>query len=61
MDYKYMEKLFNAYSKFKRKCENCGNVLIITKQNPIKICRWCGHKVYYDEKTKFKDLLKSKL
>lgn len=61
LNFKEMDKSLAVYSKFKRKCEHCGHIRLVTKQKPIVICNWCGHKIYYDDKTKFKDLLKFKL
>lgn len=46
-------KLTETYTKLTIKCK-CGHSIIITKQNPVKICNHCGNIVYRDPKEYFK-------
>ena len=53
---KYIDKI----CKFKVKCQHCGHVVILIKQNFI-ICDWCGHKIYRNKQEEFKDKVKQEL
>ena len=55
-------KLSAEVAKYKIKCP-CGHTVVIfpMEHRNKKICSWCGHYVYLNEKEKFKDLLRRKL
>lgn len=46
-------KLSNEFSRLTKKC-SCGHSIILTKQNPVKICRHCKKLVYINERELFK-------
>ena len=51
----------NALSELKVKC-SCSHILFFPSFGPdIKICTYCGRKVYRNERIKFKDILLNKL
>lgn len=51
-------KLAETYSEMTKKC-SCGHSVILTKQNPVKICRHCKKLVYINERELFKYKLNS--
>lgn len=40
---------------------DCGSVLYFGKRTETLICRWCGNKVFRDDKAKFKDNLRKEM
>lgn len=46
-------KVEATMTALKVRCE-CGHTIVITKQNPVKICSHCGNIVYRDFKEYFK-------
>lgn len=58
MSKKENKKLTEAYAKLTIRCK-CGHSIIITKQNPVKICSHCGNIVYRDPREYFKWKLNS--
>lgn len=50
---KDIEKMARECANITKKCK-CGHTVILTKQNPIKICSHCKNLVYSDEKELFK-------
>ena len=54
------DKILEEYSKHKVYCKKCGHpVLFLPFENKEKkICSWCGHYIYLNEKIEFKEKLK---
>ena len=57
------KKLQKAYTDNSVKCKNCGHsiVFLYFEQKDKKICSWCAHLVYANDKVEFKDKLKKKM
>lgn len=53
-------RYLNELSKFKHKC-SCGHSIIIFRPNVKKLCKWCGHYVYINEREKERDEFKKKV
>lgn len=55
-------KLNEEANKYKYYCE-CGHPVVIypMEHRTKKVCSWCGHYVYINEKEKFKDEIRRKL
>lgn len=56
-------KLQNELNKYKRKCKNCGHVMIFlktSKRNKI-VCTYCGKYVYKNDLIEFKEKLNDKI
>ena len=54
---KYEKKHANEMAKIRVKCQ-CSHIMIFPIFGPdVKVCSYCGHKVYRNEKVKFKDNL----
>ncbi len=47
------EKLQDAIKQFNRHCKHCGHTMTVMNADRV-LCTWCGHWIYYDEKTEFK-------
>lgn len=58
--FKEQEKLDKILADYKVKCKNCGHVVIMRK-NDKKVCNWCGHYIFGDDKEEFKYRLSQKL
>lgn len=63
MNFKKDRKLQEAYTDNTVKCKNCGHsiVFLFFEQKEKKICNWCGHVVYANNKIEFKEKLKKQL
>ena len=63
MKFKRDKRLQNAYTENTIKCKNCGHsiVFLYFEQRETKICSWCGHLVYANDKVEFKDKLRKSL
>jgi hypothetical protein len=54
---KEMQKYANALSEIRVKC-NCSHTLYFPAYGPdVQICSHCGHKVYRNNRIKFKEIL----
>ncbi len=53
------EKLLDKLAEYKVKCK-CGHVIVMLNKK-VKVCWWCGRKVYFDKKEEFKDKLKNEI
>ena len=54
---KEMQKYANALSEIRVKC-NCSHTLYFPAYGPdVQICSHCGHKVYRNDRIKFKEIL----
>lgn len=51
-------KRFEVISQITVYCPNCGHSLAMSKQTDIRICNWCGVKVYRTKEIEFKEKLK---
>lgn len=57
MNSKEMQKYANALSEIRVKC-NCSHTLYFPAYSPdVQICSHCGHKVYRNDRIKFKEIL----
>lgn len=63
MEFKRDKRLQNAYTDNTVKCKSCGHsiVFLFFEQKEKKICNWCGHVVYANDKIEFKEKLKKQL
>lgn len=61
--YNVSDKMTEEYSKYIVYCKNCGHTMyfIPFENKKKKICSWCGHAVYENERTEFEDKLKQKM
>lgn len=60
MTYKEDDRYFDERLKCKVKCK-CGHKVAIPSFKNKKLCDWCGHYVYKEQKDEFKDALLKKL
>lgn len=58
MGFKTDKRMLEYYQKIKVYCPNCGHSNSMPKWVEIRICSWCGHKVYRTKEIEFKDKLK---
>lgn len=56
-----MERYFNDIAKTRVKCSCTHTLFFPSYGDDIKICSYCGCKVYRNDKVKFKDLLSKQL
>lgn len=42
------QKLDTVLAQYKKKC-SCGHTQIVFPKNEFVICKWCGHKLYYND------------
>ena len=54
------QKFIDELSKYKYTC-SCGHTLVILRPKTKKLCKWCGHYVYVNEKEKEKEEFKKKM
>lgn len=59
MEFKRDKRLQKAYTDNTVKCKNCGHSLVFLnfENRDKKICSWCGHLVYANDKIEFKNKL----
>ena len=55
-----MSKYLDNISKYMRTCK-CGHRVMVAYPHKYIVCKWCGNKVYKDEREKFKDILGKRL
>lgn len=51
--YRHIFKLEDEIVNLKVKC-SCGHTVVLTKQDPVKICSHCNHIVYKTDRDYFK-------
>ena len=57
MNFKETKRYYNALAEIRVKC-SCSHTMFFPAYGPdIKICSYCGHKVYRNDLVRFKDLL----
>ncbi|MBO5138710.1 MAG: hypothetical protein J6B89_03610 [Bacilli bacterium] len=57
---KEFQRQSDCYDEIKFKCK-CGHRTVIPRWVEKQICSWCGHWVYRNKKTEFKDKLKERM
>lgn len=58
MGFKNDKRMFEYYAQMRVYCPVCGHSNTMTKLKDVKICTWCGNKVYRDKEAEFKDKLR---
>ena len=58
--YKEDSKYFDELTKYRHKCK-CGHSIIMTPKTTKKLCKWCGHYVYINEREKERENFIKKL
>jgi hypothetical protein len=55
-------KAFSIRTKYRKLCK-CGHSLVMYPFEKLdyKVCKWCGRRVYKNEQTRFKYILKKYL
>lgn len=61
-NYKNDTKLMNMYTEITVYCSTCGHPMLFPAfGSDRKVCKWCGHYVYRNEKTKFQYKVKEEI
>lgn len=58
--YDVSDKMTEEYAKYSVYCKNCGHTMHFFpfEKRDKKICDWCQHTVYANDKVEFKEKLK---
>ena len=61
MTFKEINRYSSVISDLKIQCKNCGRKMLITRGKEKVICDHCGHLIYENEQSEFKDKLKKEI
>lgn len=61
LSYDEKQKIDDEKRKRKRLCKKCNYLVYIPYDKESQICKYCGQRIFIDDKAKFKHILNDKI